>query len=114
MEKEWDTVRIFLQTIPKRHVTTYAAVALACGISNPRHVGRILQQNTDARRVPCFRVVRSNGTLAAGYKFGERRAQMARLKKDGVVFDARGRVNLSLCMFHPRLLRKKAARSRAL
>lgn len=114
MEKEWDTVRIFLQTIPKRHVTTYAAVAQACGISNPRHVGRILQQNNDARRVPCFRVVRSDGTLATGYKFGGQQAQWARLKKDGVVFDVRERVDLSLCMFHPRGRRKKAARSRAL
>src|SRR3989339_239270 len=76
----------FLQTIPKGRVVTYKTVAQQCGLLNPRNVSWILRQNTEPDRIPCYKVVRRNGHLATGYKFGGPKEQWRRLVADGVVF----------------------------
>jgi methylated-DNA-protein-cysteine methyltransferase-like protein len=69
----------YLRSLPKGETTTYGAIAKKFGIPNPRNVGWILRQNDDPDAVPCYKVVRSDGSLAAGYKFGGREQQRRRL-----------------------------------
>jgi methylated-DNA-protein-cysteine methyltransferase related protein len=76
----------FLLSIPKGKVVTYGFVAKMCGLKNPRNVGWVLSQNEDPDTIPCYKVVRSNGSLATGYKFGGRNEQLRRLRNDGVLF----------------------------
>lgn len=83
----------FLKTIPKGNVVTYATVAAHCGVPSPRNVGWILQRNTDPDKVPCYKVVRSDGRLAGGYKFGGQRAQRMRLSADSIEFSGRDKIS---------------------
>lgn len=69
--------------IPKGKVLSYQEVARRAG--NPqaaRAVGNIMHNNPDTQKVPCHRVVKSNGTVG-GYAYGVRR-KIAILKKEGV------------------------------
>lgn len=74
--------------IPKGKVLTYGRIAQALGIESPRAVGKVLHHNTDPKKYPCHRVVFRDGSLAEHYAFGGKKAQMARLKKEGVGFSA--------------------------
>ena len=78
----------FLKTIPKGKVVTYQTVAKHCGMTNPRHVGWVLHQNKEPEKIPCYKVVRTGGYLAQGYKFGGQKEQKKLLLADGVLFDA--------------------------
>ncbi len=69
--------------IPKGSVMTYKEVAKRAG--NPRAyraVGSILKTNFNPR-IPCHRVVRSDGT-AGGYNRG-RKNKLVILRKEGVI-----------------------------
>ncbi len=81
-----DLVFKLVGLIPKGKVTTYKSVAQVCGLNNPRSVGSFLHLNKDSREVPCHRVVRIDGSLAAGYAFGGRSVQKSKLVSEGVVF----------------------------
>lgn len=76
----------YLQSLPNGKVTTYGAIAKKFKIPNARNVGWILQQNNDPDQVPCYKVVRADGSLAKGYKFGGSAAQKRHLQADGVKF----------------------------
>jgi len=78
--------RIFELTkkIPVGRVTTYKHLAIAAG--NPkaaRAVGAILRSNKNLIKIPCHRVVCSNGYVG-GYKEGVEK-KIALLKKEGVI-----------------------------
>ena len=75
-----------LKEIPKGKVTTYKALAKKAGLKSPRHVGRIIHTNNQPEIYPCHRVVKSDGTLALGYKYGGRDGQKKRLLSDGIKF----------------------------
>lgn len=81
-----------LLTIPKGKVSTYGDLAKALG--NPaasRHIGRILSQNPNPIKVPCHRVVMSNGKIG-GYAFGTQKKKEL-LQNEGVIFADEYRVN---------------------
>lgn len=68
--------------IPRGSVMTYQEVARRAG--NPRAsraVGNIMHNNPDTKKVPCHRVVRSDGT-PGGYARGTRR-KIAILRREG-------------------------------
>ncbi|KKS46056.1 hypothetical protein A3J20_04535 [Candidatus Gottesmanbacteria bacterium RIFCSPLOWO2_02_FULL_42_29] len=75
-----------LKEIPKGKVTTYKALAIKAGIKNPRQIGQIIHTNEHPEIYPCHRVVKSDGTLALGYKYGGRDGQKKRLLSDGIKF----------------------------
>ena len=81
--------------IPRGRVVSYKQLALTCGIKNPRLVGKILHTNPDPKNIPCHRVVRSDGTIAAGYAFGGRNGQIKKLLVERVRVET-GRVPCSL------------------
>ncbi len=70
--------------IPKGSTLTYKEVARRAGRPNAyRAVGNIMHRNPDTKRVPCHRVVRSDGD-PGGYARG-RRAKVAILKSEGAL-----------------------------
>ncbi|HMO27161.1 MAG TPA: MGMT family protein [Tepidisphaeraceae bacterium] len=80
--------------VPAGKVTTYAAIARELGCRAPRAVGQALHRNPHAPRVPCHRVVATNGALT-GYAGGLSKKQRL-LEAEGVEIIA-GRV-VKRCM----------------
>ena len=87
-----EDVYSMLLTIPKGKVSTYGDLAKALG--NPaasRHVGKILSKNPNPIKVPCHRVIMSNGKIG-GYAFGTVKKREL-LQNEGVIFADDHRVN---------------------
>jgi O-6-methylguanine DNA methyltransferase len=79
--------RVFKEVckIPKGEIKTYKEIAKAVKTS-PRAVARILSQNSSPIKIPCHRVIRSDGKIG-GYTFkGKRKDEMKikLLRKEGV------------------------------
>lgn len=72
-----------LKKVPKGRVTTYKALAESLNSKAYRAVGSAMNKNPNAPKVPCHRVVNSNGAIG-GYAFGLGK-KIALLKKEGVV-----------------------------
>lgn len=71
-----------LCTVPKGSITTYGDLAKALGSKGSRAVGNAMNKNKNAPRIPCHRVVRSDGSLG-GYAFGIKK-KIELLTKEGV------------------------------
>ncbi len=97
-----EDVYSMLLTIPKGKVSTYGDLAKALG--NPaasRHVGRILSNNPNPIKVPCHRVVLSNGKIG-GYAFGTQKKKEL-LQNEGVIFADEFRVSeFSKVRYYPK------------
>lgn len=79
--------------IPKGKVATYGQIARLVGKPKAaRMVGHYMKVNPHAPRVPCHRVVASNGALT-GYSLGGVEVKHKLLQKEGVEFIG-DRVNL--------------------
>ncbi len=72
-----------LKKIPKGRVTTYKEIADKIGTKGYRMVGKLVGLNPDAPKVPCHRVVRTDGGVS-GYAFGVDK-KIALLKSEGVL-----------------------------
>ena len=68
--------------IPKGKVTTYRAIAKAMGTKAYRAVGSALNKNPYAPKVPCHRVINSDGSLG-GFATGIKN-KIKLLKNEGV------------------------------
>ena len=78
--KVWD----YLKNIPKGEVKTYKEVAI--GINNPksaRAVANACAKNPYAPKIPCHRVIRSDGSLGGYSGAGGVKAKEKLLKKEG-------------------------------
>jgi len=99
-EKFDEAVWKLLKKIPKGKVTTYKQIAIALGKPNAaRAVGNACKRNKNALRVPCHRVVLSNGKLG-GYSKGLEK-KIALLKREGVRIENRkvAEFNKRCCSF---------------
>ncbi len=86
MTTKEDKVYLLLTKIPKGKVITYGRIAKKIGIS-PREVGRILSRNEHPEKFPCYKVVRSDGSLG-GYTIGNRNdSNTLKIKKEKLVGD---------------------------
>jgi methylated-DNA-[protein]-cysteine S-methyltransferase len=77
----------YLRTIPSGKVKTYKQVAIA--IKRPksaRAVANACGKNPYAPKVPCHRVIRSNGSLGGFSAPGGTKAKKNLLKKEGFSF----------------------------
>lgn len=92
-----------LLTIPKGKVSTYGDLAKALG--NPtasRYIGRILGKNPNPIKVPCHRVVMSNGKIG-GYALGIQKKKEL-LQNEGVIFVDKNRVGeFNKVHFYPKV-----------
>lgn len=83
-----------VRQVPAGAVTTYGDVAAALGSPRvARHVGWALAALRDDD-VPWHRVINAKGTISFRGDTPRGALQRARLEAEGVVFDARGRVDL--------------------
>lgn len=79
-----EKARKLLKRVPKGKLTAYSAIAKAFGNRNAaRAVGNACAKNPFAPRIPCHRVVKSNGKIG-GYAFGVRK-KIALLGREGVM-----------------------------
>ena len=82
MESFTEAVYRVLRQIPRGKVTTYADIARAIGRPRAaRAVGNALKKNPCLVKVPCHRVIKSNGELG-GYARGTKRKREL-LKEEG-------------------------------
>lgn len=85
--------------IPLGKVATYKQIAKIAGIKNPRLVGLYLHKNLNPKTIPCYRVVKSDGSLTKGYAFGGMKKQKEILEKEGLKFDGNA-INLNKYLFN--------------
>ncbi|RMD46167.1 MGMT family protein [Candidatus Pacearchaeota archaeon] len=71
-----------LKKVPKGKVTTYKEIALALKTKAYRAVGRAMNKNKNAPKIPCHRVVKSNGEVG-GYILGTKTKENL-LRKEGI------------------------------
>lgn len=84
--------------IPKGKVTTYKILARKAGRpAAARAVGQALAKNPQVIKVPCHRVVNSNG-LIGGYQLGKNK-KMKLLKSEGVKIKYGRVLNLKRYLF---------------
>ncbi|MBI2663714.1 MGMT family protein [Candidatus Woesearchaeota archaeon] len=76
--KVWETC----SKVPKGKVTTYKAIAEALNTKAYRAVGNALNKNPHSPKVPCHRVVNSDGRLG-GFRSGAKK-KAAMLKEEGI------------------------------
>ena len=70
--------------IPRGKTMTYQEVARRAGSPRAyRAVGNIMNKNPDTKKVPCHRVVRSDGTVG-GYAYGTSK-KIALLKRERAI-----------------------------
>lgn len=87
-----------LELIPEGKVTTYAEMARALNTRAWRAVGSAMAKNTRLVKIPCHRVVRSDGNIGQ-YALGTEK-KSALLSSEGIDV-VNGRIkNLEKYMFH--------------
>jgi len=91
--KPFEKIYDIVSKIPKGKVMTYGQVAKKAGIHNARIVGFAMNGNKDLKRVPCHRVVGSDGNLK-GYAMGGIEIKKQKLLKEGVTFKTQELVDM--------------------
>lgn len=84
--------------IPKGKVLTYKKVAEIARVANARVVGFAMHANKDIIKVPCHRVIGSDGRLT-GYARGGIKKKREILEKEGIKFGLKGKINLKKYLY---------------
>ncbi len=96
-----ERVLALVDSIPRGRVATYGQLAREVGFPrHARHVGRVLSGLSPGSPLPWHRVLSGAGRIAERAR-GDLREQRRRLQREGVVFDARGRVDLARFQWRP-------------
>lgn len=97
-----ENVYAALLEVPRGKVVSYGELAKAIGCGSPRAVGQALRKNPFAPRIPCHRVVATDGSLG-GFCGRRETATLARkralLEAEGVAFGVDGRISAAY-FFH--------------
>ena len=97
-ERIWQVIAM----IPKGRVATYGQVAELAGLpGGARRVGRLLSQLPNRTRIPWHRVINASGGISLPRRSDGYAQQKARLEKEGVRFNASGRVPLRRFRWSP-------------
>ena len=92
-----------VRRIPRGKVATYGQIATLAGIPRqPRRVGYALHALPRGSDVPWQRVINAKGEVSPRSTPAAEGLQRAVLESEGVVFDARGRVDLGRYQWSPR------------
>lgn len=96
-----------VRRIPRGRVATYGQVAELAGLGgHARQVGYALHVLPRESLVPWHRVINARGEISLGPGSGGDVTQRLLLEREGVRFDARGRVDLRLFGWRPRRKRR--------
>ena len=96
-----DRVYQIIKKIPKGKVSTYTEVARALDSMAYQAIGQALKQNRFHEKIPCFRVVKSNGEVG-GYNGNQQeniRRKIRRLIADGIDVKNNRIVNLNKVLY---------------
>ncbi len=98
----WERVYAVVRRIPAGRVATYGQVARLCGLGpNARQVGYALHALPADGFAPWHRVVNARGGISLPPSGGSDVTQRLRLEREGVRFDARGRIDLARFGWRP-------------
>ena len=87
--------------IPKGKVTTYKEISNALNTKAYQAIGQILRCNPDAPKVPCHRVIKSNGNVGGfkGELVGKEINNKIKLLKNEGVFVKNNKIDLQKYLF---------------
>ena len=92
-----------VRRIPRGRVATYGQVAALSGLGgHARQVGYAMHALPKGSSVPWHRVINARGEISRRRRPGEELSQRMLLEREGVRFDARGRVALARLQWRPR------------
>jgi methylated-DNA-protein-cysteine methyltransferase related protein len=104
----WERIWAVVRRIPRGRVATYGQVAALAGLGrNARQAGYALHALPHGSPLPWHRVVNARGAISLPPMSGDDLTQRIRLEKEGVRFDARGRVDLERYGWRPGSARKR-------
>lgn len=83
MKTKSENVLNLLKKVPGGKITTYGELAKAAGTS-PRAVGQILSRNKDPIRYPCYKVIKSDGSIGGFFGTNKNDKKIRLLRKDGI------------------------------
>lgn len=83
-----------IRRVPRGRVATYGQIAELAKASGPRQVGYALHALPEGHDVPWHRIINARGTISLDPGLGNGGLQRALLEAEGLVFDARARVDL--------------------
>ena len=96
-------IHAVVRRIPRGFVASYGQVAALAGLAgHARQVGYALHALAEDSSVPWQRVVNALGTVSPRRTPGWDGLQRALLEREGIVFDARGRIDLARQRWRPR------------
>ncbi len=98
MVKDCLKVKVFelLRSIPKGKVVTYKELAKVVGIKSYRYIGKLMKENKNLKKYPCYKVVLSSGYVG-NYQLGVEE-KIRRLKKEGIIIK-NGKIDLKKFLF---------------
>ena len=77
-------MQLLLAKIPKGKVTTYGIIAKKLRV-HPRVAGKLLSKNPDGVKYPCYKVIRSDGSLGGYTSKRGIKDKIKKLEKDKIV-----------------------------
>lgn len=99
-----------VRRIPHGRVATYGQVAKLAGLpGHARQVGYALHALPESESAPWHRVVNAKGEVSPRAEPGWDRVQRQLLEREGIAFDARGRISLPQAQWRPRTRATRAA-----
>jgi len=105
-----------VRRIPRGRVMTYGQLAYILGEGyTPRTVGFVMH-GADERKTPWQRVINSQGRCSTGRIVLPSDKQQRMLEREGVKFDAGGRCDLEIYLWHPdkeKIEKAEAAKARS-
>jgi methylated-DNA-protein-cysteine methyltransferase-like protein len=102
-----------VRRVPKGRVATYGQIASVAGLpGRARQVGYALAALSGATALPWQRVVNAAGAISLRSSSGGT-TQRILLEREGVSFDARGRIDLTRFGWRPRGVSDQASRRRS-
>lgn len=103
MAASYDRIYAVVRRIPRGRTATYGQVAALAGRpGHARQVGYALHALRDGTGVPWHRVINARGEVSRRARPGAELSQRMLLEREGIRFDARGRVALSKVQWRPR------------
>jgi methylated-DNA-protein-cysteine methyltransferase-like protein len=98
----YDRIYAVVRRVPRGRVATYGQIARLVGLpGHARQVGYALHALRASTTVPWQRVVNAAGEISLR-RSGGALSQRLLLEREGVAFDARGRISLSRFAWRPR------------
>ena len=100
-QQDLPNLQKLLTKIPPGKVSTYGALAKAMKMPKAcRYVGYLLKSNPEPDIYPCYKVVRSDGSVGGYSGPGGLKEKIRRLRRDGVIINS-GRVkSLKSYVYH--------------